>query len=168
MRRTMSLAATAMAVVLASLVLAASTLAGNGVTVSAETPWVFGGIEVEEGATYDVTARGYVLTAKIPYYHVPGEFKGASGPAGQPDQPCLEAYENTINGDCTVLEANFGALVGVVIDGQTGWATADPFVIGADPSFVAPADGVLFLAVNDLNLTYYDNNGQFGVVITSR
>jgi hypothetical protein len=64
--------------------------------------------------------------------------------------------------------ANFGALIGMVVDPATGMAVADPFVIGADHSFVAPADGMLMLAANDLNLTYYDNNGQFTVGITAR
>lgn len=166
MRRTLSVMAAAMAVVVATAVLASSTLAGGSVAVSGTTPWAFGGLEVVKGATYDVTAYGYVQTAKIPYYHVPGVSKSASGPAGQPDSPCLVGYENDVNGQCAVEDANFGALVAVVINGDTGLAAAPPFVIGAAPSFVAPADGWLFLAANDLNLSYYDNNGQFGVVIT--
>ena len=165
MRRTLSAMAALMAVVLVTAMLASATLAGATVTVPGTMPWVYAG-DVENGATYDVTARGYVQTAKIAYYHVPGLSKSASGPAGQPDSPCLAVYENDINGQCVVEDANFGALVAVVIDPETGLAAEPTFVIGAGPSFVAPADGALFLTVNDLNLTYYDNNGQFSVVIT--
>ena len=167
MRRALSVMATSMAVVLTTAMLAGSTFAGGSVAVSATTPWVYGGIEVVKGATYDVTARGYVQTAKIPYYHVPGVSKSASGPAGQPNTPCLAAYENDLNGQCVLEGADFGALVAVVIDPETVLAAAPPFVIGAAASFVAPANGVLFLGVNDLNLTYFDNNGQFSVVVTA-
>lgn len=167
MRRTLSVMATAMAVVLATGMLAGSTFAGGSVAVSATTPWVYAGIDVVEGATYDVSARGHVQTAKIPYFHVPGVSKSASGPAGQPDSPCLPDYENDVNGQCAVEGANFGELVAVVIDPGTGWAMAKPFAVGADPSFVAPADGLLFLTANDLNLSYFDNNGQFEVVVTA-
>jgi len=167
MRRILSASAAGLAVVVASLALAASTLAGGSVAVSSSVPWSFG-VFVEQGATYDVVANGYVQTAKIPYYHIPGVSKSASGPAGQPDKPCLAAYESDVNGQCALEGANFGALIGMVTEPATGMAVADPFVIGAGQSFVAPADGVLMLAVNDLNLTYYDNNGQFTVGITAR
>lgn len=166
MRRSMSVIAAASAIVLAMGLLASSAFAGGSVAVSATTPWVFGGAFVTAGATYDVTARGQVMTAPIPGFHVPGVFKSASGPAGQPDQPCLAAYENTLNGQCALEGANFGALIGVVIDGNTGMAVGAPFLIGDAPSFAAPAEGFLFLAANDLNLTYWDNNGQFSVTVT--
>lgn len=166
MRRTISASATALAIIVATAGLAGSTLASGGVSVSSTVPWTLSGIYLTQGATYNVLAQGSVQTAKVPYYHVPGVSKSQSGPAGQPNQPCLASYENPINGECALVGANFGTLVGVVINGDTGQQVAPPFAIGAGPSFVAPAEGWLFLAVNDLNLTYYDNNGAFQVTIT--
>ncbi len=163
MRRIVSVGALLAALALASTVLAAAATAGSTIRVSATVPLTFSGQYVTAGATYDVTARGYVITAKIPYYHVPGEFKSASGPAGQPNQPCLADYQNDVNGRCMVVDANFGTRVGVIIDDMG--ATAGTVEIGDGPTFVAPVSGWLFLAVNDLDRTYYDNNGQFEVVI---
>ena len=165
MRRIVSAAAAA--VLLLSVALAGSTLAGGPTYVRAEVPWNFA-TWVDEGAVYDVTARGFIHTAKIPYFHVPGVSMSANGPGGQPDQPCLADYENTVNGECMIEGVGFGTLIGAVINGDTGMAEAPAFVIGADPSFTAPASGWLFLGINDLTLSYSDNSGQFTVVITPR
>lgn len=163
MRRIVPFLAAVVAVALASAALVASTLAGSGIRVSATVPLTYAA-EVTNGSVYNVTATGYVMTAKVPYFHVPGVSKSASGPAGQPDSPCLADYENAVTGDCTVLDANFGELVGVIVDDSA--VTVGTVEIGASPSFTAPVTGHLFLAANDLNLTYWDNNGQFDVAIT--
>jgi hypothetical protein len=164
MRRIWSVLAGVTGVVFMSAAVGASVAAGgNTVQVSATVPLTYA-IDVSTGAVYKVTATGFATTAMIPRFHVPGVSMSASGPAGQPNQPCLPAYENDVNGHCTVAYANFGELVGVVMD-DNGFALAT-VEIGASPTFTAPADGHLFLAVNDLNLAYWDNNGQFGVLIT--
>lgn len=165
MRRIPSALAAAAAIVLLSATLAGSTLAGGPAYVRAEVPWT-GTTWVDAGATYDITARGFVHTAKIPYFHSPGVSMSANGPGGQPDQPCIMAYENAISGECMIEDVGFGTLIGLVMDGDTGLPAAPPFVIGADASFTAPASGWLFLGINDLGLSYYDNSGQFTVVIT--
>lgn len=165
MRRSLSAVVVAAALILGST-LVMTAQAGSRAIVPGTIPWSYGGAFVEEGVTYDVDAVGYVQTAKIPYFHVPGISKSASGPEGQPNTPCLAAYETSIGGQCALEGANFGALIGMVIDGNTGMALSEPFLIGGDPTFEAPATGILMATANDLNLTYYDNNGQFTVAVT--
>ena len=163
MRRILSVLAAVVAVALVSAALAASTFAGSTTRVSGTVPLTYAA-EVTGGAVYNVSATGYVMTAKVPYFHVPGVSKSASGPAGQPNEPCLADYENDVTGHCTVLGANFGELVGVIVNDDA--VTVGTVDIGASPMFTAPVTGHLLLAANDLNLTYWDNNGQFDVVIT--
>lgn len=166
MRRTLSAVAMAMVLVLASVLFLVAQ-AGSRTAISGTIPWSFGGAFVELGITYDISANGSVQTAKIPYYHVPGVSKSASGPEGQPDVPCLGAYESDVSGQCALEGADFGALIGMIIDPNTGAALSGVFLIGAGTTFTAPASGALMLAANDLNLTYYDNNGSFNVQVTA-
>ena len=64
-------------------------------------------------------------------------------------------------GTYPVPNAGVGALIGYIrlADGQN----QGPFVVGSQQTFTAPADGRLFLLVNDDN--YSDNSGSFSVRI---
>lgn len=146
----------------ALLVSATAALAGTSVTVPARAGWVSTGITVTAGQTVTLRTLGYVHTAPIPDFHVPGEFKSASGPGGQTTNPTCGEIETTLppevleqTGPCAEDEAYFGELVGRI--GST------TFVIGDARSFVAPASGTLELAANDLVLTLFDNTGAFTV-----
>ena len=68
----------------------------------------------------------------------------------------------SVLGTRPVPQAGVGALVGYIRtpDGQV----TQPFLIGSQNTFTAPADGRLFLAVNDDD--YSDNSGQFDVRVT--
>jgi len=150
--------------ILALLSLAAApVVAATAVTVAGRAGWVSTGITVTAGQTVSLESLGSVHTAPIPDFHIPGEFKSASGPEGQVDGDLCgdvtatfppELLEQT--GPCAFDDAYFGELIGRV--GGT------VFAIGDADSFVAPATGTLELAVNDLTLTYFDNSGTFIVL----
>ena len=144
-------------------VTAASVSAATAVTVPAGAGWVSTGIAVTAGQTLTMSSRGYVITAPIPDFHRPGEFKSASGPAGQATEDSCGVVEAglspevlAITGPCVLDEAYFGELIG-----QVGSTT---FRIGSSDSITAPATGVLELAVNDLAFTLQDNAGTFIVL----
>jgi PA-IL-like protein len=156
----------------AAFVLAAGLCLGVAVPALATTPvsvparggWIWTGIPVVQGEVVSIRSLGSAHTAPIPAFHVPGVFKSASGPEGQvTGSTCGEAYAtfpDTLKeqtGPCAVDAAYFGELVGRI--------GATTFAIGAAGTFVAPADGILELAVNDLTLTYGDNAGAFTVLL---
>ena len=150
--------------VLAGLAIVAPVAAAAPTSVPGDAGWVSTGLTVSRGARILVTATGYVQTAPIPDFHVPGEFTSASGPEGQTSgQTCgavtagFDRATLAITGQCAVKDAYFGELVGRI--GST------TFVIGGADSFDAPRAGVLELAANDLTLTYGDNNGSFTVFV---
>jgi len=147
----------------ASTALAAPAAAATSVSIPGDAGWVSTGITVRAGETVSIRAFGTVQTAPIPDFHVPGEFKSSSGPAGQTTNPtCGDVAAGfskellAITGPCALDEAYFGQLIG-----RVGHKTV---AIGDATSFVAPASGTLQLAANDLTLTYYDNNGAFTVL----
>lgn len=142
---------------------AGAVLAATPVTVPAGAGWVSTGITVTAGQAIPVSTRGYVITAPIPDFHRPGEFKSASGPAGQATEATcgvveagLSAETLAITGPCILDDAYFGELIG-----RVGGTT---FRIGSTDSITAPATGVLELAVNDLAFTLGDNAGTFIVL----
>jgi hypothetical protein len=144
--------------------LAAPVSAASPVSVPGDAGWVSTGITVRAGDTIAVSALGTVQTAPIPDFHVPGDFKSSSGPAGQITNPTCGETTATFSkqllattGPCAVDAAYFGELVG-----RVGRKTV---VIGDATSFTAPASGTLELAANDLVLTYFDNNGAFTVFL---
>jgi hypothetical protein len=143
--------------------LAAPVTATTPVTISGRAGWVSTGIRVSTGQHLAVSTLGSVHTAPIPDFHIPGVFKSASGPQGQDGSPLCGAVTAGFSaellaqtGPCAYDDAYFGELIGRV--GQT------TFAIGATTEIVAPANGMLELAANDLVLTYFDNNGAFTVV----
>lgn len=150
----------------AALAIAISGLAtaATNVNVPGDAGWVDTGIQVTSGQTISIKALGYVHSAPIPQFHIPGISKPASGPAGQTTGQLCGDTEASLPpdviaqiGHCAFGDAYFGELVGRV--GNT------TFAIGDVASFVAPATGTLELAVNDFVLTYFDNNGTYTVKI---
>ena len=79
---------------------------------------------------------------------------GAISPEGN------HRYDSMAN-NLPVSDAAFGALVGYIR--TTDGRTTQPFLIGSQQTFNAPADGRLFLMVNDDNMR--DNSGNFRVRI---
>ena len=147
-----------------ALTVAAPVAAASPVSVPADAGWVSTGLTVARGQHLSIDANGFVQTAPIPDFHVPGEFSSSSGPAGQTSgQTCGEVTDGfdrqtlAATGPCAVDDAYFGELVG-----RVGNAT---FTIGTASDVVAPRSGVLELAANDLTLTYVDNNGTFTVFV---
>jgi hypothetical protein len=138
--------------------------AANPISVPANAGWVSTGLTVATGQRLDVSAEGSVHTAPIPDFHIPGEFKSASGPAGQTSGPTCGEVTATfskdllaITGPCALDSAYFGELIG-----RVGNRT---FRIGDATTIVSPGRGTLELAVNDLTLTLFDNTGAFTVVV---
>lgn len=163
MRTTPIRRASVLALAIGILLAPGTAAARTPVLVPAAAGWVSSGIEVTAGVPLDVQTLGYVLTAKIPYWHVPGEFKSANGPAGQTSYPTCGATYATFSpelqatvGPCALDSAYFGELVGRIGGGV--------FEIGDTTTITPPASGTLELAVNDFVYTYGDNHGAFTVV----
>ena len=142
---------------LVKLILPIAAIAAMAVPAAAATPvsvpgdagWVATGITVTVGQTVSIQTLGNVQTAPIPQFHVPGDFKSSSGPAGQTTNPTCGETTATFSkqllaetGPCALDSANFGELIG-----RVGRKT---FAIGDATSFTAPASGELQLAANDL------------------
>lgn len=145
--------------------LAPAATATTPVLVPANAGWVSSGISVTTGVPVSVVTLGYVQTAFIPQFHVPGVFKSANGPAGQTTQPtCGEVYATfdeelrELTGPCVLDSALWGELIGKV--GVNG----TPFLIGDTTSFTPPASGILFFTIGELQNTYSDNRGAFTVL----
>jgi hypothetical protein len=144
--------------------LAAPAVAATPVNVAGDAGWVTTGITVTAGQTVSIQSQGTVQTAPIPDFHIPGEFKSSSGPAGQTANATCGETTATFSkqllaqtGPCALDSAYFGELIG-----RVGRKT---FAIGAATSFTAPASGTLQLAANDLLFTYFDNNGAYTVLL---
>jgi hypothetical protein len=159
----MRLARTIAAAVAMLALTATSSMAATAVSVPARAGWVWTGITVNARETVSLVSNGSVHTAPIPDFHVPGDFKSASGPEGQVSGGlCGDVTDGfptgliEVTGPCAFDDAYFGELIG-----RIGRKT---FAIGDASSFVAPASGTLELAVNDLTLTYFDNAGAFTVL----
>ena len=60
-----------------------------------------------------------------------------------------------------VPTAGVGALIGYIL--QSNGQSSQPFLIGSQATLTVPADGRLYLLVNDDN--YTDNSGSFSVRI---
>lgn len=169
MRRSVFRATCAVGLAVAMLVGAGAVASSSGkalpVVVPADAGWVSTGVTVTAGVPIPVTTLGYVQTASIPAFHVPGVFKGASGPEGQSVNTwssCVEAYNTfepwlkELTGPCVLDSAYFGELIGRV--GGT------VFRIGDTTQIVPPATGMLELTVGEFVNTYDDNRGAFTVI----
>ena len=105
------------------------------------------GIDVRSGDQITFTASGTVVA---------GQRAGTVGPEGK-----APSGFGGIIGTRPVPNAGVGALIGYIrtSDGQTSQA----FFIGNQLTYTVPADGRLYLAINDDN--YNDNSGSFTVRI---
>ncbi len=105
------------------------------------------GIDVRAGDQITFTATGTIVA---------GQRAGSVGPEGG-----RTSGFGQIIGTRPVPTAGVGALIGYIRtpDGQT----SQPFFVGSQLTFTVPADGRLYLAVNDDN--YNDNSGSFSVRI---
>jgi len=128
------------------------------IQVPAETEWVSTGIWVfssDFGIEIGIHTTGMVATAPISGYG-----SGAkSGPAGQ-ETICTDAPGGEPEYICALDGYPFGMLVGRI--GNT------VFPIGDDSTITLLDSGWLYLAVNDYLGTYWDNNGEFNVLIQLR
>lgn len=106
------------------------------------------GIDVRAGDQITFTATGTIVA---------GQRAGTVGPEGG-----RSTGFGSIIGTRPVPSAGVGALIGYLrmLDGQN----SQPFFIGSSLTWTAPADGRLYLLVNDDN--YNDNSGAFTVHIT--
>lgn len=106
------------------------------------------GIDVRAGDQITFTATGTIVA---------GQRAGTVGPEGG-----RSTGFGSIIGTRPVPSAGVGALIGYLrmIDGQN----SQPFFIGSSLTWTAPADGRLYLLVNDDN--YNDNSGSFSVHIS--
>lgn len=150
---------------LGCLLAPATAAATSPVVVPANAGWVSTGVTVTGGVPVSVKTLGYVQTARIPDWHVPGVFKSASGPAGQTTEPtCGDVYVTfspelqAETGPCVLDSAHWGELIGKVgVDGT-------PFRIGATTTITPPASGLIFFTIGELQNTYADNRGSFTVL----
>lgn len=115
------------------------------VRVPANVEWVSTGIHVEQGQVINLVTHGLAITGPLNIYKA-----SKSGPDGQVWNLGCGQYEGAPP-PCALDDAPYGALVGRV--GPYG----EPFLIGGSSSFTAPANGNLYLAVND-NLGFYADN----------
>jgi len=120
------------------------SLQGQTITVSARTRWTPTNITVSRGQTVRFQASGEIRFS--PRGHV-------ATPAGSQD--------GLFDSNAPMPSVPQGALIGRV--GGSGRGGGSVFQIGSQESVVMPADGQLFLSVNDSGLN--DNSGAFTVVV---
>ena len=114
------------------------------VNVYADSQGVDAGIDLRQGQSVTVSATGTIYSRGT----------GAISPEGN------HRYDSMAN-NLPVSDAAFGALVGYIR--TTDGRTTQPFFIGNQQTITSPADGRLFLMVNDDNMR--DNSGNFRVRI---
>ena len=125
----------------ATTVAAAAAPPGN-IRVPANGGWVNTGVMVTQGQTVSVDAAGEVRLS--------ADATDLAGTAG--------SVKGRYATGSPLPTALAGALIGRIGTGQ-------PFGIGNQRSFPAPASGLLFLAVNDNPVS--DNTGEFGVNVAT-
>ena len=105
------------------------------------------GFDVRAGDQITFTASGTVVA---------GQRAGSVGPEGG-----RSSGFGSVISTRPVPNSGVGALIGYIrtADGQT----SQPFFVGGQLTWTAPADGRLYLAINDDN--YSDNSGSFTVRI---
>ncbi|HEX8748930.1 MAG TPA: LecA/PA-IL family lectin [Pyrinomonadaceae bacterium] len=105
------------------------------------------GIDLRTGDSVTITASGNITAGRRA-----GVVSADGGRVGV----------GSIVGTYPVAQAGVGALIGYIR--TTNGQASQPFLVGSQQTFNAPADGRLFLLINDDN--YGDNSGQFDVRIT--
>jgi hypothetical protein len=117
---------------------------GTGqIRVPGNSDWVSTGLHVRQGQRIEVRATGEVRLS--------GDSGNIARPAG--------SVKGSYTPGAPLPNSLMGALIGRV-------GNSAPFGIGDQSSFTAPASGMLFLRVNDDNLS--DNAGEFVVELTRR
>jgi hypothetical protein len=111
------------------------------VRLPADAGWTAGGIVVSAGVPINITATGQAITAPLKDYP-----DARSGPDGQITN-CWDS--------CALDGAPYGALIGRI--GLHG----EPFVIGSSLVLNPASGGMLYLAVNDNDIYYGDNHGNY-------
>jgi hypothetical protein len=104
------------------------------------------GIDLRTGDSVSITATGNITAGRRA-----GVVSADGGRVGI----------GSVVGTYPVAQAGVGALIGYIR--LTNGQISQPFLVGSQNNFNAPADGRLFLLVNDDN--YGDNTGQFDVRI---
>jgi hypothetical protein len=117
------------------------------INVPGTSPGLDTNIDLRAGDSVTITATGTVVA---------GRRAGEVGPEGG-----RSTGFGSIVGTRPVPNAGVGALVGFLR--LTSGQTSEYFFVGSQLTFTAPADGRLFLAINDDN--YNDNGGSFSVRI---
>jgi hypothetical protein len=112
----------------------------TGIDVSGSAGWIPTGLFVRRGDVLAFTSTGQVLLSAAA--------EDVAGPAG--------ALSPRVSPDAPLPGVNAGALIAKVGDGA-------PFPIADAASATMPAEGQLFLEVNDSRLA--DNTGSFRVTI---
>ena len=118
----------------------AQAAAGGTFTVPANRQWTPTGIRVNQGDVLRLTSTGEIS------FTVNNDRAGVAGSLAHklvPGAPLPAAFA--------------GALIGRIDSGL-------PFAIGDSTSIIAPASGLLYLGINDDNVS--DNSGQFQVIIS--
>lgn len=122
---------------------AQSPAGGTAITVSAQQPWTPTGITVRKGQTLTFNTTGEIQLSP----DANDKASSAGSTSGRYAQRSA------------MPRALAGALIGKIGNGQ-------PFGIGNQTSIVAPANGQLFLGVNDDS--FADNQGSFQVTISKQ
>lgn len=112
-------------------------------TVPGTRRWTNTGITLEVGDQVTVTASGEVFHSV--------ELQRKAGPDGEPGT----RFPSNV-----LMSADHGALLGMI--GGDG----EPFFVGDDQQFDAPASGQLFLGINDTGVE--NNSGEFRAQVTVR
>ena len=116
------------------------------VTVPGTSAWTDTGVQCAVGSAFDIVATG-----SVSHNAASGASNGPDGDASRPGHP------GNVKG---LPDANHGALIGSI-------ARAQPFfVVGSSMSLTCPANGGLFLGINDAGVE--NNSGAFEASITQR
>ena len=137
--------------ILRSRIEAAEGQPGEGAVnlrIPANVPWYDTGVYVNKG-------QRLMLFGGLGMYNLQG---------GNPDWDAigwtmLGVTDMACETDCAIDGEDYGMLVGRIGEGQ-------PFLVTvATSDLIVPANGTLFLTVNDCASCYEDNSGTFGVIL---
>lgn len=115
--------------------------------LSAAAGWMDSGLSLQANASYRLVALGQVQLSQA------SGFDQWAGPDGF-NSPCRSQQ----GASCALSEAPYGALLGRI-------GSTEPFVIGHVLVIETRQGGRLWLAVNDTQGDYHDNQGSFTVRI---
>lgn len=124
----------------------------SNVVVPANQVWQAAATNLRAGGRLQVAAQGQWTmrgqTQRVAAAQVASQFTGPDG------------YPDLRNERALLPSANIGALIGRI--GENG----APFLIGASYDQPIPADGTLFVAMNDIIEQFGDNQGRMAILVT--